>query len=440
MKEELIQNLERLVRYPSIYSEEENTPFGVQVKKCLEEALKIGYRYGLKTKNLNDYCGYIEVGEGKEIIGILCHLDVVPEGSGWNTNPFQLTEIDGKLYGRGVSDDKGAVSAMLIVMKLLKSEKIPDNKKVRLILGCNEESGSKDMEYYKKVEGDIQIGFTPDATFPGIHGEKGRILISFQASHTNIIDITGGTSDNAVPDYVKITISNHSYDVFLLTSYLEEQHLNYHITKQDGMDLIEVFGTSAHASTPEKGRNATAYLMHALELAHFHDPFVRKYNQYIGLSYDGTGLGINEKDQYGILTCNQGVIKKENHHIIGTLDIRVPVTCHIEDTIQKLNKLSIKDWKFEILDQDESLYYDLKNPLVQSLWKAYQKVTGDTESIPTTTGGGTYAKSMNNCIAFGCAFPGVDNRIHQANEFVSVEDLLKQVEIYHQAILNLLEQ
>ncbi len=440
MKEELIQNLERLVRYPSIYSEEENTPFGVQVKKCLEEALKIGDRYGLKTKNLNDYCGYIEVGEGKDIIGILCHLDVVPEGSGWNTNPFQLTEIDGKLYGRGVSDDKGAVSAMLIVMKLLKSEKIPDNKKVRLILGCNEESGSKDMEYYKKVEGDIQIGFTPDATFPGIHGEKGRILISFQASHTNIIDITGGTSDNAVPDYVKITISNHSYDVFLLTSYLEEQHLNYHITKQDGMDLIEVFGTSAHASTPEKGRNATAYLMHALELAHFHDPFVRKYNQYIGLSYDGTGLGINEKDQYGILTCNQGVIKKENHHIIGTLDIRVPVTCHIEDTIQKLNKLSIKDWKFEILDQDESLYYDLKNPLVQSLWKAYQKVTGDTESIPTTTGGGTYAKSMNNCIAFGCAFPGVDNRIHQANEFVSVEDLLKQVEIYHQAILNLLEQ
>lgn len=440
MKEELIQNLERFVRYPSIYSEEENTPFGVQVKKCLEEALKIGDRYGLKTKNLNDYCGYIEVGEGKDIIGILCHLDVVPEGSGWNTNPFQLTEIDGKLYGRGVSDDKGAVSAMLIVMKLLKSEKIPDNKKVRLILGCNEESGSKDMEYYKKVEGDIQIGFTPDATFPGIHGEKGRILISFQASHTNIIDITGGTSDNAVPDYVKITISNHSYDVFLLTSYLEEQHLNYHITKQDGMDLIEVFGTSAHASTPEKGRNATAYLMHALELAHFHDPFVRKYNQYIGLSYDGTGLGINEKDQYGILTCNQGVIKKENHHIIGTLDIRVPVTCHIEDTIQKLNKLSIKDWKFEILDQDESLYYDLKNPLVQSLWKAYQKVTGDTESIPTTTGGGTYAKSMNNCIAFGCAFPGVDNRIHQANEFVSVEDLLKQVEIYHQAILNLLEQ
>ena len=440
MKEELIQNLERLVRYPSIYSEEENTPFGVQVKKCLEEALKIGDRYGLKTKNLNDYCGYIEVGEGKDIIGILCHLDVVPEGSGWNTNPFQLTEIDGKLYGRGVSDDKGAVSAMLIVMKLLKSEKIPDNKKVRLILGCNEESGSKDMEYYKKVEGDIQIGFTPDATFPGIHGEKGRILISFQASHTNIIDITGGTSDNAVPDYVKITISNHSYDVFLLTSYLEEQHLNYHITKQDGMDLIEVFGTSAHASTPEKGRNATAYLMHALELAHFHDPFVRKYNQYIGLSYDGTGLGINEKDQYGILTCNQGVIKKENHHIIGALDIRVPVTCHIEDTIQKLNKLSIKDWKFEILDQDESLYYDLKNPLVQSLWKAYQKVTGDTESIPTTTGGGTYTKMMNNCIAFGCAFPGVDNRIHQANEFVSVEDLLKQVEIYHQAILNLLEQ
>ena len=146
MKEEIIQNLERLVRYPSIYAEEENTPFGIQNKKCLEEALKIGERYGLKTKNLDDYCGYIEVGEGKDIVGILCHLDVVPEGTGWNTNPFQLTEIDGKLYGRGVSDDKGAVSAMLYVMKLLKSMKIPNNKKVRLILGCNEESGSKDME------------------------------------------------------------------------------------------------------------------------------------------------------------------------------------------------------------------------------------------------------------------------------------------------------
>ena len=440
MKEEIIQNLERLVRYPSIYAEEENTPFGIQNKKCLEEALKIGDSYGLKTKNLDDYCGYIEVGEGKDIIGILCHLDVVPEGTGWNTNPFQLTEIDGKLYGRGVSDDKGAVSAMLFVMKLLKNEKIPNNKRVRLILGCNEESGSKDMEYYKKVEGDIHVGFTPDATFPGIHGEKGRILISFQTSHTNMIDITGGTSDNAVSDYVKITILNHSYDASLLTSYLEEQHLNYHITKQDEMDQIEVFGTSAHASTPEKGRNAISYLMYALEVAHFHDPFVQQYNQYIGLSYDGIGLGINEKDQYGILTCNQGIIKKENDQIIGTLDIRVPVTCHIEDTIQKINKLHIKDWKFEILDQDKSLYYELEDPLVQSLWKAYQKVTSDTKSIPITTGGGTYAKSMNNCIAFGCAFPGVDNRIHQANEFVSVEELLKQVKIYYQAIINLLEQ
>ena len=440
MREEMIQNLEKLVSYPSIYSEDDYTPFGIQNKKCLEEALKIGDSYGLKTKNLDDYCGYIEVGEGKDIIGILCHLDVVPEGSGWNTNPFQLTEIDGKLYGRGVSDDKGAVSAMLLVMKLLKNEKIPNNKKVRLILGCNEESGSKDMEYYKKVEGGIHLGFTPDATFPGIHGEKGRILISFQTNYTNIIDMTGGTSDNAVPDYVKITILNHSYDASLLTSYLEEQHLNYHITKQDKIDQIEVFGTSAHASTPEKGRNAISYLMYALEVAHFQDSFIQQYNRYIGISYDGIGLGIKKKDQYGTLTCNQGMIKKENDQIIGTLDIRVPVTCHIEDVIQKINKLHIKDWKFEILDQAASLYYDLEDSLVQSVWKAYQKVTGDTKSIPITTGGGTYAKSMNNCIAFGCAFPGVDNRIHQANEFVSVEDLLKQVKIYYLAIMNLLEQ
>ena len=153
-EQEIISHLSKLISYPSIY-QKDDTPFGIQNKKCLEEALKIADSYGLKTVNLDDYCGYVEIGEGSEIIGVLAHLDVVPAGNGWNTEPFQLTIKDNKMYGRGVSDDKGAVVAMLFVMNLLKKFQHKLNKRVRLILGCNEECGSHDIEYYIKKEGNI---------------------------------------------------------------------------------------------------------------------------------------------------------------------------------------------------------------------------------------------------------------------------------------------
>lgn len=437
-EQEIISHLSKLISYPSIY-QKDDTPFGIQNKKCLEEALKIADSYGLKTVNLDDYCGYVEIGEGSEIIGVLAHLDVVPAGNGWNTEPFQLTIKDNKMYGRGVSDDKGAVVAMLFVMNLLKKFQHKLNKRVRLILGCNEECGSHDIEYYIKKEGNISMGFTPDGSFPVIHGEKGRILLSFSTSNTKIIDMIGGQSDNAVPDYVKFKINNNSYQKKQLENDLKINNLHYKITQNSHNHVIEVYGKASHASTPEKGKNAISYAIMALYHAGYEDEFIKNYVKYIGTSFDGKNLNIKCSDEYGSLTCNQGMLKKENDKMIGTIDIRVPVTYPVEQILKQLQTLKIPNWTFRILDVSPSLFYPIDHPLVHSLQQAYIKVTGDENTLPITTGGGTYAKSIDHCVAFGCAFPDTFNHIHQANEVLLKEELWKQIEIYYIAICNLLK-
>ena len=168
-REELVKRLGTLV---SINSEEgtpeADAPFGAGPRDALQAALKMCAADGFQTVNLENYAGYAEIGAGKECIGIVGHLDVVPAHmeDGWNTDPFEMTEKDGVLYGRGVSDDKGAVVASMIALKVIKDMQIPLTKRIRLIMGTNEETGSKGLAYYVKKEGSVDYGFTPDGDFP----------------------------------------------------------------------------------------------------------------------------------------------------------------------------------------------------------------------------------------------------------------------------------
>ena len=431
----MIENLKELISYKSVYDTDE-LPFGSENIKVLKKALEIGESYGFKTKNLDNYCGYMEIGEGEEIIGIVGHLDVVPAGEGWNTDPYTLTKIDDKLYGRGTSDDKGAVAASIEAMKQIKESGIKLNKRIRLIVGCNEESGSKCMEYYNAHEEGITYGFTPDADFPCIHGEKGMMYGKFISKSDHIKNIYGGTVSNAVCQKCTIELDEFNFDFDIFKNNLEENGLKYFVNG----NAITVEGVAAHASTPEKGKNAISYMMYALNEAGFEDNFVKYYNEMFGLFYDGYKFGINVEDKYGALTFNIGVISMKDGNIEGTIDIRFPVTMKSRDILELCKeKMEKANGKVIFEEIEEPLFYEIDSPLVETLYDAYVEVTDDNSLKPLVIGGGTYAKSIKNVIAFGCEFPGSDNHIHDANEFVYEEELYKQVKLYKCAILKFLE-
>ena len=182
-KDELLQKTIELLRIPSVltkFDPESNTPFGEAINDSLYYMLDLAREDGFVTKNINNYAAHIEYGEGKDILGVLCHLDVVPTGDGWTHPPFSPIVKDGKLFARGATDDKGPTMAAYFALKLLKEMDFQPNKRIRIILGTDEETGWRGIREYFKTEQMPELGFAPDASFPLIYGEKG--IISFDGT------------------------------------------------------------------------------------------------------------------------------------------------------------------------------------------------------------------------------------------------------------------
>ena len=442
LEEEMLANLSRLIGINSVEgSPMPGKPFGEGPAKALEEAMKIAETLGFSVHNMENYCGWAEMGSGKDLIGLCAHLDVVPAGEGWTSDPYHMERRGDMVYGRGVSDDKGAVIASLYAMKIVRELGVPLQKRVRLIMGCNEETGSGCMKYYGEHGEPVTAGFTPDGNFPGIHGEKGSCHMLAESRNTKILSMNGGFVSNAVCSRCETKVPASEVSAEALQKALRETPLeSFTVTEEDGVITVEAKGVAAHASTPLLGVNAAGYTMQALKAAGMQDDFVEFYNEKIGVACDGAGIGCKVSDQYGPLTLNNGIVKTENGVISCTIDIRYPVTL----TPQKLRamaepNLQNDQGKITIQSVGKPLFYAETSPLVQKLLKAYQEVTGDQEHLPEVIGGGTYAKSVPGIIAFGCEFPGDDNHIHDADERLKISDLLLQVDIYVQAILNLLE-
>lgn len=423
-------DLATLVSYDTKFADDAK-PFGRNNQLALDEALKMMEKVGLKTKNLDYYCGFGEVGDGDKTIGIVAHLDVVPCSSDWTMDPFKMCEKDGFLYGRGVSDDKGAAIASLYAIKYLIDTKYEFKKKLRLILGCNEETGSRCIKHYVECEGHVDMGFTPDGDFPGIYAEKGIIGGVIQGK-SKIINIKGGEASNIVCKKVECELPDNSFDLNKFDSFMKENNIKYDFNN----NLLTVYGTPAHASTPDLGVNAINYLFEGLYVAGFADEYVKNMHDYIGLDLHGEKMGFEAlKDDITNTSVNLGVISKENDEIKTTLDMRFPVKTTMAKCLELLNKNPM----FKGGRGEEPLYFDIESKMIKALKKAYVDVTGDSEHEMEAIGGGTYAKSINNIIAFGCEFIGEDNRIHGDDERLSIESFKKQVEIYVEAIKNLNE-
>lgn len=454
-KDAYLKDLTALVKIPSVRDDEHATkemPLGPKTAEALQAFLAMAKKDGFKTKNIDNLVGYAEIGEGDETLAILAHLDVMPAGNGWDSDPFDPVIKDGNFIGRGASDDKGPGLACYYALKTLKDMGTKFNKKIRFIVGTDEESNWTGMHRYFEVEPAPTLGFSPDAEFPVINGEKGQVSMK--------MDIDGGNGDdngdilksfkaglrfNMVPREAEavLEVEDNEQVAAMYTDFLDQNPVTGELfTDKDGLHL-QMIGKAAHGMEPEKGINAGTYLakfLQELNLGGNAKHFVDFIVAYLHDDTRSHHLGINFTDDVmGEMTMNVGLLSfdaKQGGHI--DMNFRYPkgidpdkIQAGIKPFADQEN-FSVKYDKFEVPH-----YVDPEDPIVKTLIKAYRDVTGDTNAQPEVVGGGTYGRLMKRGVAFGALMPDTPNTMHQANEYQPVDDLIKSMAIYMQAIHDL---
>ena len=452
LQEELIKSTQELIKIKSVQEEAQaGMPFGEGVSKALTKALEIANKLGFKTVNMDGYLGYAEYGEGEDYVGVLGHLDVVPEGEGWNYPPYGAEIHEGKMYGRGTMDDKSPIIAALYGLKALKDLNLPLTTKVRIIFGTNEESGCGEMGYYREREKAPISGFTPDGQYPIIYAEKGITMFEVvkdlnRNCHGDVLItyIKGGHRANMVPDYCEAGVATQ--DMAMVIKATEEFSLQTGMKLKseikDDLVVIKSSGFAAHGSLPELGKNAIMQMFKFLvtlpigkcELA----DLLLFFNTYVGLETDGKSFGVELEDkESGKLSFNVGTISMIENKVAMALNLRYPVTFKYEDMMTPFNeKIKATGLKVENMLHQKPLFYPTDHPLIKTLQKVYTEQTGE-EATLLAIGGGTYAKEMPNIVAFGPIFPGEPDLDHQANEYIKLEHLVKNAKIYAHTIYEL---
>lgn len=439
----MINDLGKILEFESIMAEPsgKNAPFGENLKNTLEWFLKKGESYGLTTKNIDGYCGYVEYGSGEKCIGILAHLDVVPANASlWTFNPFALNQDDTYFYGRGVVDNKGPAIVALHILKNLKENNIKLNKRVRLIVGCNEENGSACMKHYKKINQELpEYNIVPDADFPIINSEKGilRLNVSFEIDdiiRNNIEVIKAGTRPNVIPDSCVLIAKKDSE----LTKELQKTSNIINVKIND--KTITSSGIAGHAMNPKSGDNAIFNMFKLLStLKSLKDSKIMHTINDIFCNLDSPkNLKVNASDeQSGELTINLGLIELKENLLTLTLDIRMPISITKNEVIDNIKNMC-KNAKIEILDYTPNLFIDKDSKLVTTLLDVYKSSTG-LETYCVKTGGGTYARELPNSVAFGPTFVNAITNIHNIDEKISKQEFFKLYNIYYNAVLKLCE-
>lgn len=436
-KELIITKAKELLRIPSVLTEFDPSnefPFGEPIQKALEYMLNLAKEDEFIIKNINNYAAHIEYGQGKEILGVLCHLDVVPEGEGWTYGPFNPTVHDGKLYARGAADDKGPTMAAYFALKLLKEAGYQPNKRIRVILGTDEETKWRGIEKYLESEEMPTIGFAPDAMFPLIYAEKG--LLSFEitgkTTDNSLLTFYSGKRLNVVPDYAECTLSldlEKEYKQYLAFNEFDGE-------VKDGKYIA--YGKRAHAMQPHLGINAAFVLANFLN-EYIENDFIKYIIEYLAFDHLGDKLNINYYDkEMKEFTMNPGIFEYDKKRFNIGINCRYPRGWDKDSAFINIHASTVKyHFKHKITEDKEVHYVDQEDELVKTLYNIYVKHTGDTVNKPLTIGGGTYSRALERAVAYGPEMPGREDVAHQIDEYIHVEDLLKATAIYMEAIYEL---
>ena len=432
----LLACLRENLRIPSVEgAPEEGAPYGIEVRRSLEHVLEAAGMMGFRTCNVDNHVGWCEYGEGDEMVAVLGHLDVVPAGDGWSFDPWG-GEIQGdRIFGRGTMDDKGPSIAALFALEALRDSGLPLKRRIRILFGCNEETGAKDLKYYLSHGGEIPVmGFTPDAEYPVINGEKGIINATCSRSFTQtgelkLISISGGTAPNVVPNYAKAELAC-SRELAERIADTTAEKITFTVT--DTGLLVEAAGENAHGSTPWLGENAIGRLVLSLNALPFEGEFAEILSflsKKLGMDTIGKAAGIHLWDEpSGDMSLNWGVVNADASSLSLVINYRYPVTYAFEDCGPTFQTV-FESMGFTVKQvYKDKLYIPADSQLVQTLLKVYKDHTG-IDGQPVCIGGGTYAKSLPNILAFGPIFPGDEVREHKPDEFIEIPKLMKNAQI-----------
>lgn len=433
IKSDYLESLKTIVSYPSVLNEGENgTPFGQSIQNVLEKMLEITRSLGFKTYiDPKGYYGYAEIGQGEELLAVLCHLDVVPAGdlSDWETPPFEATIKDGWIHGRGVQDDKGPSLAALYAVKALMDAGVTFNKRIRFIYGTDEETLWRCMARYNELEETATLGFAPDSSFPLTYAEKGLLQIKLHGSGSQELAIEAGEAFNVVP--AKASYTGNLADS--LEVELKKQAFEYERTA----DTVTVIGVPKHSKDAAEGVNAIVRLATGLNplIQHSAIQFIAE-----AVREDATGsslFGEISDEPSGTLSFNVSGLTINQDKSEIRIDLRIPVLADKDKLVRELSQIAEKyQLRYEEFDYLAPLYVPLDSELVSTLMAVYKEKTND-DSPAVSSGGATFARTMPNCVAFGALFPGALQTEHQANERTVIEDLYKAMDIYAETIYRL---
>jgi succinyl-diaminopimelate desuccinylase len=461
-EDEMIETLQQLIRIKSVVSESKpSAPFGEGIQEALDFIIKLGLDKEFECVNYDNYACELNLGDAIESVGVVSHLDVVPEGSGWTYDPYGGAIIDGNIYGRGAVDDKGALIAAFYACCAIKDSGVNLSKKIKHIIGTNEESGKfACIEYYKEHAEVPSCGIVPDSWFPAAYAEKGFYNYQFskrietsnevgrsneiQGIDINIIEITGGEALNIVAPFAcaEVFASKQGIDRIFeaLKGFKTQERII--IEEKGNRFLIKAIGKAAHASTPEIGVNAISILLDFLGQLEFSPVSLQQAIQILANQVandtDGRGLGVKCSDHTGELTNNIGIISYASGFFSLKMNIRCPITITPEELEARLAvAASVADMEYELLNYNPHFYMAVDDPLIELLVRVYQEITGDKITKPKAHGGGSYARILKNFVPFGPSIEGEELCFHKQDEHISCERLLLLSKIYAEALYQL---
>jgi succinyl-diaminopimelate desuccinylase len=445
--DDMLSVASKVIEIPSVLDENAGAaghPFGSRVTEALDVFLGEAKKRGFTTFNIDNMVGYAEIGEGP-LFGILAHLDVMPAGalSNWRHPPFRAVVEDGRLYGRGAMDDKAPAVGALFALKALADSGVKLNRRFRLIVGLDEESGFRCIERYKKTEEIPAMSFSPDADFPVVNSEKGilNFILAKKISNMDamglpeLINIMGGDRFNMVPDELDIFFKRASAgNLELVLAPISAQVA----ATGDGVS-VKVYGKSAHAMEPHKGENAVQKFLSAVENMDFGPPCLHaellKLAALFKNETDGASLGVAcEDDVSGALTCNLASISLDGGRLSVKCDIRYPVKKSGDSLVGTIrNSAEEIGWELEVKRRSEPLYVEPEGELVRVLLASYADIAKGP-AAPQSIGGGTYCKALPNAVSFGPLFPGDEETSHQPDEYIRIDSLRKMTHVYAEAL------
>lgn len=439
-KDEILNDLNTLL---SIESVADSMPG--ECDKALEFVLNKAKEFGLAEERVTQLSGHITLGDSGKLCGVLSHLDVVPAGNGWSVNPFALTQKDGRLYGRGIADDKGAALVSLYCLRALKENGVEGKNTLRVIYGIAEEVGMEDMDGYFEKMPVPELAFTPDSEYGICFAEKGilQLEVSSKTNNSRIINqFASGKAVNAVPDSACAIIDTSSYDEENLVQLANLSDGSFEFKNTiDGLMIISR-GKAAHACEAEKGYNAAAALVDIIadafdkseigSLCYFIDYAINKET-------NGRSLGLKMSDCVsGALSVNLASLNIDDEYAKAKFDIRYPVTVNGDAVLSQFKKVADRsDLEVSVINHEKPLYVEKDSELIGLLSEAYEAVTGEAPQL-YSTGGGTYARKLGNKgVAFGPNFMDDDIRMHNSDESVDENNFFKHAQICLEAMYKL---